>query len=576
MHRVLTSVLFAAIASPLLAQICPERNLGVVVGNGDDVMLTIQPIGFAFPFAGTTYTDVHICTNGFFHLSNAGTPAPGGGDGTSTAAELASGSPRICPKWSDDNLLAANGANVYINSSPAKCTITWDRAVNFGGTTLFSYQAQLFPTGEIRFIYDANTTNNSTFSAAYAAGLVGLSPGGGVTLPAASDFSLGGTTTDNTLFETFAALGFDMQGLTVQIIPTNPGYVWLVAPPSGCASSTNYGVGCYKNPDSFYEFFSPAAAMDLTGKTITMLRNSTGYTVLDAFAGMFQPTTNAATIVVGDDVTAPVALSAPMPVPGGGTTSSLHVSSNGVITLSPTGIGAAWTPGLAAFLGWAQTAVCCWHDYNNTLGGSVKFEEAGGIAYVTWDAVVSHQTTVADTLQFQFNLATGDITMMFVTMGAAGNNYLVGYSVAGASADPGATDLSNTLAYPINVADVPSLELQLTSVGVPFIGNSAYALEVRNVPATSPAAAVFFGSAQAPGTDLIGLGMPGCKQWSTAEFGAFATLPTVGTTAQIPFPMPANPSLVGASATVQGAALAPGANPFGVIVSNGTEIVVGY
>jgi len=576
MHRILTSVLFAAIASPVVAQICPERNLGTVVGNGDDVMLAIQPIGFTFPFAGATYTDVHICTNGYFHLSNAGTPAPGAGDGTSTSAELASGSPRICPIWSDHNLTVANGANVYINSSPAQCSITWDRCVNYGGTTLFSFQAQIFPTGEIRFFYDANTTNNSTFSAAYAAGLVGLSPGGGITLPAASDISLGGATADDTLFETFLPLAFDMQGLTVQLIPTNPGYVWIVAPPSGCATSTNYGVGCYKSPDSFYEYFAAAATMDLTGKTITMLRNATGYTVLDALPGTFQPTTNASTIVPGDDVTAAVGLSAAMPVPGGGTTTSLHVSSNAVVTLSPTGIGNAWTPAVATFLGWAQTAVCCWHDYNNTLGGAVKFEDVGGFAYLTWDGVVSHTTTVPDTLQFQFNLATGDITLMFVTMGAAGNGYLVGYSVGGASADPGSTDLSTALATPLSIGDVASLELQLTSVGVPFIGNSAYALEVRNVPATSPAAAVFFGSAQVAGTDLGTLGMAGCQQWSTAEFGAFATLPTVGTTAQIPFPMPMNPSIVGASATVQAAALAPGANQFGVVVSNGTEIVVGY
>jgi hypothetical protein len=169
MQRALSVFLFAAIASPLVAQLCPDRVLGNVVGNGDDVMLPMQPIGFPFPFAGATYTDVHICTNGFFTLSNAGVPAPGTGDGTSTAAELVAGSPRICPIWSDHNLTTANASNVYINSQPTHCSITWDRCVNFGGTTLFTFSAQLFPTGEIRFFYDANTTNNSTFSAASSA-----------------------------------------------------------------------------------------------------------------------------------------------------------------------------------------------------------------------------------------------------------------------------------------------------------------------------------------------------------------------------------------------------------------------
>jgi hypothetical protein len=61
--------LLIALATPAVAQNCPNIALGSVVGAGDDVMLAIQPIGFTFPFAGQTFTDVHICTNGYFHLS---------------------------------------------------------------------------------------------------------------------------------------------------------------------------------------------------------------------------------------------------------------------------------------------------------------------------------------------------------------------------------------------------------------------------------------------------------------------------------------------------------------------------
>jgi hypothetical protein len=397
-------------------------------------------------------------------------------------------------------------------------------------------------------------------------------------LPAASDISAGGVTSDNTLFETFTALGFDMQNLVVQLIPTNPGWVWVVSPPSGCATSTNYGTGCYKTPDSFYEYFATAAAMDLAGKTITMLRGANGYTVLDAIPGTLYPTTNAATQALGDDVLYTLPLSTPFPTPGGGTTSTINCSSNAVLTFEAANAN-GWTPAIPGFLAWAQTSIRVWHDYNNTIAGSgtVKFEEVGGFAYVTFDNVYSYGTlpTAGDTFQFQLNLSNGDVTLVFGTMTPAGNPYLVGYSVGGASADPGGSDLSSTAAYPINVGDVGKVELQLTSVGVPFLGNSAYALEVRNVPPAFPAAVVLFGSGQVPGIDLGPQGMPGCKQWSTIELGAFATLPTVGTTATIPFPMPANPSLVGALVTAQAAAVDPGANAFGVIASNGTELVVG-
>lgn len=578
MQKALRALLLAAISAPLFAQNCPDRVYGTQVGNGDDVMLPIQPIGFAFPFAGNTYTDVHICTNGYFHLSNGGTPAPGPADGTATAAELAAGSPRISPNWSDHNMTLANGSYVYINSTPTKCTITWDRCIHYGFTApLFTFQAQLFPTGEIKFFYDGLTSNNSTFSVAYATGLVGVSPGGGVTLPAASDISLGGATLDDTLYEVFAPGAFDMQNKVVHLVPTNPGWVYLVGAPSGCGESVNYGTGCYKRPDSIYEFFASAASMDLSGKTITMLRNTTGYTVLDAIPGSLYPTTLATTIVPGDDVVATVGLSAAMPVAGGGTTSSLTVSSNGVVSLAATGNGNAWTPAIGTFLNWAQTAICVWHDYNNTITGSgaVMFEDVGGIAYITFDGVYSYGTTVADTFQFQFNLASGDITLVFGTMGGAGNAYLVGYSVGGASADPGATDLSSALAVPQDIGDVASVELQLTSVGIPYFGNAAHKFEVRNVPNLIPVAFVFFGTAQQPGIDLFFIGAPGCRAYTTADIGGFNTPPPVAGVGTLPFPIPMSPGLLGATLTAQGVAFSL-QNALNLITSNGTEITLGY
>jgi hypothetical protein len=574
--RIASFVLLASFASGLLAQNCPDRVLGTVVGNGDDTLLAIQPIGFAFPFAGATYTDVHICTNGYFHLSNGGVPAPGIGDGTSTAAELASGSPRICALWSDHNLTAANGANVYINSTPAKCTITWDRAVSFGRTTLFNIQAQLLPTGEIKFFYDANTDNDSSFSAAFAAGLVGVSPGVGAVLPAASDISLGGATVDNTLFETYVALGFDMPLQSLQLIPTNPGWAYIATPWTGCGTASQYGTGCYKAIDSLYELFTTAASNDLSGRTISMLRQPNGYLVLDSIPGTFvTPSGTAQVIAVGDDVVSPaLPLSASMPV-AGGSTSSIVVNSNGVVNLSGTGNGTGFAPVAATFLAWAQTAVCCWHDYDNTAvgSGSVKFEEVAGIAYVTWDGVYSYLTTTPDTVQYQLNVATGDITIVFQSIGAAGNGYLVGYSVGGPSVNPGSTDLSTALATPVTVNDAALTELKLAPIGEPFLGNASFGLTISDVPNLVPLAFTFFGSGALPGIDLGFAGAGGCSAYTTADFGAL-TVPVVGTSGTQPFAIPNNPAFIGVSLTAQGAAFTL-LNSLGLVTSNGVQFTVG-
>ncbi|HEU4419530.1 MAG TPA: hypothetical protein VFT55_11370, partial [Planctomycetota bacterium] len=449
MHRFYVPILIALATPPLVAQNCPSAALGSAVGTGDDVMLPIRPIGFVFPFAGSTFTDVHICTNGYFHLSNAGVPAPGGGDGTATTAELVAGSPRICALWTDLNIIAANGANVLINSTPAQCTITWDKAVTYGSTTpIFNVQAQLFPSGEVKFFYGPGATNNSTASALYAVGITGACIGGAAILPAASDLSAGGVTPDNTIFEIWpVANTFDMAAQAEHMIATSPGWVYMNGVTANCASTSNYGTGCLDAagvPNSYYELL-PALSFDLSGVVLTNLRTPTGYIVLNSLPGAIVPPSGSATVIAdADDTVQTVSLSAPMPVPGG-VTSSLTVCSNGNIALSAMGNGTAYTPSVVAFLAWPETAFAAWHDYNPIIAGSgkIKFEQVAGFAYVTWDGVYSYATTQPNTLQFQFNLATGDVTIVFGTYATVGNDHLVGYSVAGASADPGPTDLSS-------------------------------------------------------------------------------------------------------------------------------------
>lgn len=238
---------------------CFDLDFGTNLGVGPDVVFPIQPIGFAFPLAGTSYTHIHVSDKCYAYLSNNGTPAPGGADFSATAAELASGSPRVCPLWADIQAQAANNSAVYLRSTATELTVTWKNVRCYSSTSgIFDVQMKLFATGEIKFFYGPGATNQSVAtSPTWQVGIVGVSPGLGATLPTSLDLSAGTTTTDNTLFEEFTVGGtFDMPNDGLHLIPTNPG--WVAVPlgtPTNCASVSNYGTGCG----------SPALAMTTTG-----------------------------------------------------------------------------------------------------------------------------------------------------------------------------------------------------------------------------------------------------------------------------------------------------------------------
>ena len=568
-----------ALAASLAAQ-CPDTVVGISIGEGDDLMLNMQPIGFAFPFNGTTYTDVHVCTNGYLELSNGGVPAPGFGDGTSTTAEFVAGSPRICPLWTDFVIDSfTNNGSVYVNSTAAKCTITWRNAQNFGfPAPLFDVQAQLFPTGEIKFFYGPGATNNST-ATNYWAGLVGVTTGGGATLPAASDISAGGATLDPTLFEAWAtANGFDMPNNGLHLIPTNPGWVFLpLGAPALCASSTNYGTGCVAQPDTFHEEMT-IAAFDLANSTLTMLRQADGYTVMNLIPGVIVAHTgNAVVVADGDDIEETVALSGPMPV-ANGTTSSLTVCSNGRIALSAAGNGTDYFPDAALFIDWPSTTICAdWHDYNPgaTGSGKVLFEEIGGIAYVTWNGVYSFGTTTPNTFQYQFDLATGNCTVVYGAVAVAGGtDHLVGYSVGGPSPNGLVVDISVAAATPFLVND-SATGLQLTTNSSPVLGSNTFAYVISAVPPVLPVAFLFFGDTQInPGIDLTFLGMPTCFAYTNANLLSVSA-PVIGPSAIVPLPIPANPAIAGSILATQGIALSAN-TPSGLVSSNGNLSIVGY
>jgi len=400
----------------------------------------------------------------------------------------------------------------------------------------------------------------------------------GVALPPASNLSTSGASLSDIVYEHWPLQGsFDLAHRSLQLIPTNPGWVWVPSTWASCADGSDYGIGCVDAADSFYELMAPTA-FDLANTHWTMVRGPAGYTVTNSLPATYVVPSATATIVANaDDVVTTVTLSQAMPVPGG-TITQLSISSNGNIALSGIGNGAGFAPDAGNFLSFPQTSVAAaWHDYNPALAGSGKilFEQVGTTAYVTWNGVYSYLSALPDMFQYQFDLVSGNVTVVYQAMLFGSSDYLVGYSRGGASPRTEEIDVSAALAAPLALADVGVQGLTLTTNGLALVGNASFGFAVSNIPAVSPVGLLFFGDQTAPGFDLGFLGMPGCRAYSNANLTsvAFPAVQPAGTGAQA-LPIPNNPALIGASLTSQALAFTL-ATPLNLVSSNGTQFRIG-
>src|SRR5690606_32934492 len=168
----------------------------------------------------------------------------------------------------------------------------------------------------------------------------------------------------------------------------------------------------------------------------------------------------------------------------------------------------------------AATAWWSWHDYNSAAAGSgpIKFHEAAGVVYVTWDNVESYPTAVVNpsTMQFQFELATGTVNYVWpaitsLGLSVYGDSHVVGYSPAGSSYDPGPTDLTTFTSLSLEPNDQAPLTLEATPR--PALGST-----VTYTTANPSVAGVGInllsladlGPLSPTGLDLVILGAPGC------------------------------------------------------------------
>ncbi len=142
----------------------------MISSASDDANFVVQNIGFVFNFAGSTYTQFSVNSNGLMRL---------GATIVSTASlnqlTAASDNPKITPYWDD----LATGVDGYVHykltgSSPnRKLIIEWKVTVpkNTNGNANATCQAWLFETtNSIQFVYGSGFVNNFS-NAGYSIGL---------------------------------------------------------------------------------------------------------------------------------------------------------------------------------------------------------------------------------------------------------------------------------------------------------------------------------------------------------------------------------------------------------------------
>jgi hypothetical protein len=577
----LLPLLFAAATTfaPFAAAQCFDTVFGQSLGSGPDFVFPQQSIGFAFPLGGTTYSNVHVCDKGYLFLSNGGVPAPGTADLSASAAELASLSPRIAVLWSDLVSLPAVASTVHVKSTPQQCTISWRRLQCFGSSCApFDLQVRLFPSGVVECVYGAGATNNST-APPWSVGVVGISPGGIAVPPAPQNLAVAGSTTSAVVHEVFTVPNsFDLPASGVRFTPQGSGWSWApLGPAVNCATVTEFGTSCGGVPTAVCQVVPAAlAAAQLGNLALRYQRSPSGYQLARVFGPTFVPPTAAATVVAnGNNVEQTVTLPSPMPI-AGGTTPNLVIGSNGYVGLGtfPLSAASGMTPATFGSL-LTPTIAAAWHDLDPTLPGSgpIRFEVVGTTAYVTWTNVaIVGPPAASDTFQVQLDLANGDITVVYLTLGSAGGDYFAGYT-RGNGTDPVLqVQFANLPPIPVGDVAVPSMKHGATST--PFLGNSQFGFLTNNVPGPVPVLVLVLGDTPLPaGVPLAAIGMGLCQAYGNGNLLSLPVPVTLGNSTTL-LPIANNPALVGISLTSQVLAFSP-TTPLGLISSNGMQMTVG-
>lgn len=356
------------------------------------------------------------------------------------------------------------------------------------------------------------------------------------------------------------------------VIPNGLTYTW--DPPSGVpASHLAYGVGCRSAYASIYQTFANGGAFDLNGVNLEWNETPNGW-VISTSSGPSAPSSPTA-YVLADDSEVTQALSS-------GFATSVNVCSNGFISVDGSN-GTGFSPSTSGLLNDTFESWRVWCDLNPAAAGSgpVTYEFIGGEDVFTYNGVYRFLgTSAADasTFQISFSGTPGTrkvricITSMAATIPGA---ILVGYSPAGASLDPGNTDLSAATLPIALVPDVAALALSASPSPVLGVPVTYTVSNIRPSLSISAIVVSFITSAPTP-LSTYGQNAPGCfAHLDLLSSVMFGNLLLGNPTDSYTITMPTHPAWAGAMLYFQAAELSPSDNPAGVITSNGLKSTLG-
>jgi hypothetical protein len=363
-------------------------------------------------------------------------------------------------------------------------------------------------------------------------------------------------------------------------------------PDPNAAYYTTIGEGCYFRPQAFFENFpASATAPDLANTSQQWINLGTNYIVVPAAVPFVPPTTPSLTATPppasssnnwDDALSAPFTLPFTFTAPGGVSTNSITISSNGSIYLDAVTNG-AYTPftgasyGGSSFRDGPPRIAAFFHDLDASSGGSIHYEvdPANQFVRVSWVNVPEWPVpTALNTMQVTL-YASGSVD---VHLGAIantgvgnGNNAYYGYT-PGLGARLGASvDISAALPLTTGDGAIPPV---LGMSARPVIGTTPSIVTTNITNGTIVQALAGGASLQPFPIDLASIGMPGCSL-TINPFVFLTNVITPNNTFDNPLSIPNNPALLNSQLVFQAAPLTPGYNPASLLLSNGICVRVG-
>lgn len=137
--------------------------------TGDDATSGAVPIGFDFPFYGTTFNSLRVCTNGWLSFTSAATAYDNQQLPNAGAPENL-----VAPMWDDMDFGSAQ--RVYTYGDASHFVVSWVGVPHYQTGGPYTFQAILYATGEIRFQYldIGSVSNSATVGIQNAARNIGL------------------------------------------------------------------------------------------------------------------------------------------------------------------------------------------------------------------------------------------------------------------------------------------------------------------------------------------------------------------------------------------------------------------